>query len=301
MAAPAPTTPALSQEGLAPTHVVQATDEYGETREVQVAGESPLTLKVDDREVVTLMTLGTRPEALAIGYLRNQRLVERVEDIRSVRVDWDIETVFVTTTHGQGIVDWETRFARRTVTSGCGQGTIFSCTVDNVYNTRLPAVTMRQSDIYALLGNITRWNEVYRQAGAVHGCALCQDTTILNFVEDVGRHNAADAIAGEMWLGGIDGGDKTFYTTGRLTSEMVMKAAEMGIPVLLSRSGVTQMGLELAEIVGMTLIARAKGRHFLVYSGADRIEYDAVPPQRSDSPRSPGRDGNRARDSLPTR
>jgi FdhD protein len=275
--------PILSNAGLAPTHAVQASDEYGEVRDVHVAGESPLTLKVDGREVVTLMTLGTRPEALAIGYLRTQRLVEDVEQIQSVEVNWDIETVFVTTTHGKGITDWEEKFSKRTITSGCGQGTIFSCTVDNIYNTRLPAVTVHQSVLYGLLSNITRHNEIYKQAGAVHGCALCHDTEILTFVEDVGRHNAADAIAGEMWLDNVDGGDKIFYTTGRLTSEMVMKAAEMGIPVLLSRSGVTQMGLELAQIVGMTMVARAKGRHFLVYNGVERVLYDAKPAPRTTS------------------
>jgi FdhD protein len=285
-AGPARHVPVLSNEGLSPTHTVEATDEYGAVREVQVAGESPLTVKVDDREVVTLMTLGTRPESLAIGYLRNQRLVEDIRDIASVRVNWDVETVFVETTHGNGIIDWETKFSNRIVTSGCGQGTIFSCTVDNIYNTKLPEVTVKQSTLYALLANISRYNEVYRQAGAVHGCALCRDTEILTFVEDVGRHNAADAIAGEMWLGDVDGGDKIFYTTGRLTSEMVMKAAEMGIPVLLSRSGVTQMGHELAQIVGMTMIARAKGRHFLVYNGTERVEYDAIPAARPASRRA---------------
>jgi len=272
--------PRLSQAGLAPTHEVQATDEYGVEHAVQVAGEAPLTIKVDGREVVTLMTLGTRPEALALGYLRNQRLIENIHDIAEVNVNWDIETVDVTTTHGEGIVDWEQKLSQRTVTSGCGQGTIFSCTVDNIYNTRLPQAEVRQSMVYGLLTNISAHNEIYKQAGAVHGCALCHETSILSFVEDVGRHNAADAIAGEMWLEGMDGADKWFYTTGRLTSEMVMKAAFMGIPVLLSRSGVTQMGLELAHVVGMVMIARAKGRHFLVYNGADSIVYDAMPEPR---------------------
>ena len=275
--------PVLSSEGLAPTHKVTAVDEYGDSNDVHVAGESPLTLKVDGREVVTLMTLGTRPEALALGYLRNQRLIEDIDQIAEVRVNWDIETVDVKTKHGDGIIDWEEKLAHRTVTSGCGQGTIFSCTVDNIYNTRLPPVSLKQSTIYALLSEISAYNEIYKQAGAVHGCALCVGTNILNFVEDVGRHNAADAIAGEMWLRATEGGDKWFYTTGRLTSEMVMKAAFMGIPVLLSRSGVTQMALELASIVGMVIIARAKGRHFLVYNGVEQIDYDAVPARRPSS------------------
>jgi FdhD protein len=267
----------VSDEALTPTHEVTAHDEFGQIREVHVAGESPLTLKVDGQEVVTLMTLGTRPETLALGYLRNQRLIEDITQIAEVQVNWDLETVFVTTTHGQGIIDWEEKLGQRIITSGCGQGTIFSCTIDSIYNTRLAQVRTRQSTLYALLRAINEYNEIYKQAGAVHGCALCADSTIISFVEDVGRHNAADAISGEMWLNHIDGADKIFYTTGRLTSEMVMKTAQMGIPVLLSRSGVTQMGLELAHIVGMTVVARAKGRHFLVYNGADRLDYDAIP------------------------
>ncbi|MEM7404208.1 MAG: formate dehydrogenase accessory sulfurtransferase FdhD [Pseudomonadota bacterium] len=279
--------PTLSEEGLAPTHEVEAVDEYGEINHVQVAGESPLTIKVDDREIVTLMTLGTRPEALTLGYLRNQRLIEDINDIAEVRVNWDIETVFVTTRDGSGVIDWEQKLAQRTVTTGCGQGTVFSVTVDNVYNVRLPEVVVKQSTIYGVLKEISAYNEIYRQAGAVHGCALCQGTEILSFVEDVGRHNAADAISGQMWLDGVSGADKWFYTTGRLTSEMVIKAAYMGIPVLLSRSGVTQMGLDLAFTVGMVMIARAKGRHFLVYNGAEQISHDAVP-TRPPTPRSRG-------------
>jgi len=274
-----PPRPRLSSAGLAPTHPVMAVDEFGERREVCIAGESPLTLKVDDREVVTLMTLGTHPEELALGYLRNQRLIETLEEIESVAVDWERETVQVRTRSGAGIIDWERKLARRTVTTGCGQGTVFSCTLDKLYDLRLPQVRIRQSLIYELLGEITRHNEVYRQAGAVHGCALCQDTQILVFVEDVGRHNAADAISGRMWLEGMSGEDKIFYTTGRLTSEIVMKAAHMGIPVLLSRSGITHMGLELASDLGVTMIARAKGRHFLVYNGAHNIVFDACPPK----------------------
>lgn len=272
-----PPRPRLSRAGLSPTHPVTALDEFGKRREVRIAGESPLTLKVDGREVVTLMTLGTHPEELALGYLRNQRLIEHLAEIASVVVDWEREQVQVRTHSGQGIIDWERKLARRTVTTGCGQGTVFSCTLDKLYDRRLPTVEVRQSLIYALLGEITRHNEVYRQAGAVHGCALCQETQILAFVEDVGRHNAADAISGRMWLEGMSGADKIFYTTGRLTSEIVMKAAHMGIPVLLSRSGITHMGLELASDLGVTLIARAKGHHFLVYNGAEQVVFDACP------------------------
>ena len=270
----------MTEAGLAPTHRIEVVDEYGVTRPAHVAGESPLTLKVDDREVVTLMTLGTYPEALALGYLRNQRLIERLSDVESVEVDWDFETVHVRTFSGNGIVDLEEKRARRTVTTGCGQGTVFSCTIDMIYDSKVPQVEIRQSLIYELLREIGAYNEIYRQAGAVHGCALCEGTRILTFVEDVGRHNAADAIAGQMWLDDIRGEDKVFYTTGRLTSEIVMKVTQMGIPVLLSRSGVTHMGLELAEITGVTMIARAKARHFLVYSGASNVVFDAPPPPR---------------------
>jgi FdhD protein len=270
--------PALTQAGLSPTHPVTVLDEYGAPREVAVAGESPLTLYVDGREIVTLMTLGTHPEALALGYLRTQRFVEQLEDIRSVTVCWETESVRIDTY--RGVDGWDEKLKRRTVTTGCGQGTVFSCTLDKLYDVRLPTVSLRQSTIYRLLDNIRSQNEVYKRAGAVHGCALCQDAEPLLFVEDVGRHNAADAIAGYMWLDHLGGGDKLFYTTGRLTSEIVMKAALMGIPILLSRSGVTQMGLELAQELGVTMVARAKGQHFLVYTGADQLIFDDPPAQR---------------------
>ncbi|MGD8672818.1 MAG: formate dehydrogenase accessory sulfurtransferase FdhD [Thiogranum sp.] len=269
--------PTLTQAGLSPTHPVTVVDEYGAAREVFVAGESPLTVYVDDREIVTLMTLGTHPEALALGYLRTQRFVETLEEIRSVEVNWETESVHIHTHNG--VEGWDEKLKRRTVTTGCGQGTVFSCTLDKLYDVRLPAVSLRQSTVYRLLDNIRSENEIYKRAGAVHGCALCQGTEPLLFVEDVGRHNAADAIAGYMWLDHLDGGDKLFYTTGRLTSEIVMKVALMGIPILLSRSGVTQMGLELAQELGVTMIARAKGRHFLVYTGRDSIDFDDIPAQ----------------------
>jgi len=235
---------------------------------------------VDNREVVTLMTLGTFPELLALGYLRNQRLVEQVCDIRSIVVDWDRETADVETHAGEGIIDWQNKLAKRTVTTGCGQGTMFSCTLDKIYENPLPEASLKQSTLYQLLSNIAAYNEIYKQAGAVHGCALCEDENIEIFVEDVGRHNAADTIAGQMWMENTSGQGKIFYTTGRLTSEIVMKVAHMGIPVLLSRSGITYMGLELAQDLRVTMIARAKGRHFLVYNGVNTIEYDQIPPNR---------------------
>ena len=273
--------PALSDEGLNPTRPVMARDEFGDPRELNIAGEYPLTIKVDGAEVVTLMTLGTYPEKLTLGYLRNQRLIDDINEIAEVRVDWDRETVDVVTSHGDGIVDLHEKIAKRTVTSGCGQGTIFSCTLDKLYDTRLPRVEIYQSTIYALLKTINSYNEIYRAAGAVHGCALCEGSQMLYFVEDVGRHNATDTIAGEMWLEGMGGNDKIFYTTGRLTSEIVMKAAHMGVPILISRSGITHMGLELAQDLGVTMIARAKGRHFLVYNGEDTIHYDEIPQRKT--------------------
>lgn len=268
--------PELTSAGLEPTHAVAATDEYGHTRELDIAGESPLTLYVDKREVVTLMTLGTYPEALAIGYLRNQGLVNSLHEIVSVQVDWETEAVAVTTRGGiQGI---DEKLENRTVTTGCGQGTVFGSILEELDRIRLPRRWLKQSTIYHLLIALNEYNDVYKRAGAVHGCALCSENEILKFVEDVGRHNAVDAIAGMMWLDDIDGADKIFYTTGRLTSEMVIKVAQMGIPALLSRSGITQMGVNLARKVGVTLIGRAKGRHFLIFNGREQIEFDAVPP-----------------------
>ena len=265
--------PTMSHAGLSPTHAVTAVDEFGATRDVQVAGESPLTLYVDGREIVTLMTLGTHPEALTIGYLRNQRFIESLEEIKDVQVDWRTEAVQVTTWNG--VEGWDEKLKKRTVTTGCGQGTVFSCTLDALYHLKLPSVSVRQSMLYGLLENIRQHNEIYKRAGAVHGCGLCRGTEILMFVEDVGRHNAADAIAGYMWLEHLSGSDCVFYTTGRLTSEIVMKVTQMGIPILLSRSGITHMGLELAQELGINMIARAKGRHFLIYNGVDNMIFDA--------------------------
>lgn len=277
-----PYRPQITEAGLTPTHAVRAVDEFGASRDVHIAGESPLTLYVDDREIVTLMTLGTHPEALALGYLRTQVFVEQLEDVRSISVDWRTESVHVKTWNG--VEGWDEKLKKRIVTTGCGQGTVFSCTLDKLYHYNLPKVHLLQSGIYRLLENIREYNQIYKRAGAVHGCGLCRATEILMFVEDVGRHNAADAIAGYMWLEHLAGDDKIFYTTGRLTSEIVMKVVQMGVPVLLSRSGVTHMGLELAQELGVTMIARAKGKHFLIYHGAQNIDLDAVPEQRPTRP-----------------
>lgn len=283
-----PYQPRLTQAGLAASHGVTAVNEFGESVDVHVPGEVPLTIRVDGMEVVTLMTLGTEPEALTLGYIRNQKLIENIREIESVTVDWDHEVVDVITHKGTGIGDWQEKMKRRIVTSGCGQGTIFSCTVDKLYEVKLATPSLKQSDIYELIRNVGQLNDVYRVSGAVHGCGLCSGTESVMHIEDVGRHNAADAIAGRMWLNELHGDDKIFYTTGRLTSEIVMKTAFMGIPVLLSRSGVTQMGLELAEEIGMTIIARAKGKHFLVYNGLEHLEFDAKPPERRQPPPTKG-------------
>jgi len=280
--------PEMTEAGLQPAHGVTAINEFGESVDVHVPGEMPLTIRVDGMEVVTLMTLGTEPEALTLGYIRNQKLIEDIEEIRSVKVDWERELVDVETRSGGGISDWQEKMKRRIVTSGCGQGTIFSCTVDKLYEVQLERPSLKQSEIYELIGTVGKLNDVYRVSGAVHGCGLCNATESLMHIEDVGRHNAADAIAGRMWLDGIDGGDKLFYTTGRLTSEIVMKTAFMGIPALLSRSGVTEMGLDLAREIGMTMIARAKGRHFLVYNGAENVAFDAIPTARKSPPPTKG-------------
>ena len=266
------------------TFDVTAVDEHGVLRDVAIAGEHPLTLYVDKQEILTLMTLGAAPEALAIGYLRNQRLVERLDDIVAVQVDWETHSVAVKTRNG--LADLEARTAKRTKTSGCGQGTMFGDLMEDIDSVRLPAgVSLTQSALYALLDKVRLHETIYKQAGAVHGCALASNdgdnSEILMFVEDVGRHNAVDAIAGQMWLDGEDGVDKVFYTTGRLTSEMVIKAAQMRIPFLVSRSGLTQMGYEIAQKVDMTMIGRATNRHYLLFTGAHRFRAGAATPPPS--------------------
>lgn len=270
--------PEMTDAGLPATHPVEAVDEYQNTRELHIADERPLTIYLDRNEVVTLMTLGTRPELLTLGYLKNQGLVNDLENIRAVQVDWDVAASVVTTFDENE--DWLGKLKNRTVTTGCGQGTIFGNIMEQLENIRLLPPTLKQSDIYKLLKNLNEYNDVYKTAGAVHGCALCQGTDIMIFMEDVGRHNAVDAIAGHMWLEGIEGSDKLFYTTGRLTSEMVIKVAQMGIPALLSRSGITRMGLQLARDTGVTLFSRAKGNHFLLYNGKENIEFDVDLPEK---------------------
>jgi len=249
---------------------VDAHDETGAHKPTPIAGEHPLTLYVDKREVLTMMTLGAAPEALAIGFLRNQRLVASIEEIESVHVDWDVNAVAVKTR--SGLADLEARTSKRTATTGCGQGTVFGDLMEDIESIRLPAgARLEEETLFGLLNSVRLHESIYKEAGAVHGCALAKGAEILVFVEDVGRHNAVDAIAGWMWLEGVDGADKVFYTTGRLTSEMVIKAAQMGIPFLVSRSGLTKMGHEIARTVGITLIGRAVNRRYLVFTGAERL------------------------------
>jgi FdhD protein len=261
--------PVLTNAARPATFEVEAYNERGEMVPTAIAGEHPLTLYVDKREIVTLMTLGHAPEALAIGYLRNQRLVDSIDDIAAVQVDWETESVAVTTRSKKS----PRKLGKKTVTSGCGQGTMFGDLMEEIDSVRLRGdVRLTDADLFVLLEKVRKHETIYKQAGAVHGCALATTAgDILMFIEDVGRHNAVDAIAGFMWLDAIDGSDKLFYTTGRLTSEMVIKCAQMRIPFLVSRSGLTQMGHEIASKVGITMLGRASGRHYLAFTGKERL------------------------------
>jgi FdhD protein len=276
--------PELTRNARPATYTVEARDETGAIVPTPIAGEHPLTLYVDKREIVTLMTLGAAPETLAIGFLRNQRLVESIEEIASVQVDWEVNAVVVTTHHG--LRDLEARTEKRTATTGCGQGTVFGDLMADIESVRLDDdMRVTEETLFGLLSAVRVHESIYKQAGAVHGCALAKGAEILTFVEDVGRHNAVDAIAGWMWLEDIDGRDKIFYTTGRLTSEMVIKAAQMQIPVLVSRSGLTKMGHEVASQVGITMIGRAVNKHYLLFTGAHRL---VKAPSPQPSPRGEG-------------
>lgn len=271
--------PQLTDSARPATFDVATIDEHGAAGVAAIAGEHPLTVYVDRREILTLMTLGAAPEALVLGYLRNQRLVDAIADIVAVQVDWQVNAASVYTRNG--LVDLEEKMAHRTKTTGCGSGTVFGDLMANIDDVSLPLDgRLKQSTLYDLSEQIRKHETIYKQAGAVHGCALAVNgesgSELLYFVEDVGRHNAVDAIAGMMWLDGVDGGDKIFYTTGRLTSEMVIKAAQMGIPFLVSRSGLTQMGYAIAKQVGMTMIGRAVNKHFLLFNDPGRFVFDAA-------------------------
>ena len=276
------TSPRLTAAHAPLTRELVVRDEYGEERRISIPAERALTVFVDNRELVTLMTLGAAPELLVLGYLRNQRLVEALDDIESITVDWDVEAAAVKTR--AGIERFDQKTARRVVTTGCGQGTVFGELMADLDRVRLlpPDVAegrLSQSTLYGLLDAMRRQESTYKSAGSVHGCALFRQAELLTFVEDVGRHNAIDTIAGWMWLHGVDGRDKAFYTTGRLTSEMVIKSAQMGVPVIVSRSGITQMGFEVASKLGMALFGRATNRHFICYCGFERFDAEPEPPR----------------------
>lgn len=271
----------ISSSKRPPTTKIDVVDEYQNERSFPITGELPMTIYLDKKEIVTLMTLGHYPEALVIGYLRNQGIIQNISQLKSVHVDWSVNSAAVTT-NGLDLTKVENKLKHQVVTSGCGQGTTFGGIMDDLKQKKVNKKTTKQSTIYHLLKLLHDKNEIYRKSGAVHGCALCDDSNILDFVEDVGRHNAVDAIAGHMWLNNIDGKGKIFYTTGRLTSEMVIKVAQMNISILLSRSGITEMGLNVAKETNVTLLGRAKGKHFLVYNGKQNINFDAVPEPRPD-------------------
>ncbi|WP_151705584.1 formate dehydrogenase accessory sulfurtransferase FdhD [Nitrincola alkalilacustris] len=274
--------PQLSEARAPLTLITQVMDEQGNWREQALACERPLTIYLDKREIVTLMTLGEDPEALVLGYLRNQNLVESLKDVIAIQVDWEVESAAVVTRRTPDNLD--EMLSKRTVTTGCGQGTVFGDQMAKLEHLELSQWSLKQSQIYNLLDSLSNHNETYRNAGAVHGCAICtREGEVIAFCEDIGRHNAVDTLAGRLWLEHVTAEDKIFYTTGRLTSEMVIKSAQMGMSVLLSRSGATQMGLEIAERLNILMLARAKGKHFLAFSGHQRLELDSKPEERGRS------------------
>ena len=281
--------PHLTTAAAPMTHEVEVLDEFGTRRRIAIPAERALTVYVDKRELVTLMTLGAAPELLVLGYLRNQRLVESVEQIESITVDWEVGAAAVKTR--AGIEDFDRKTEKRVVTTGCGQGTVFGDLMAELDSIRLPSpddpsARISQATLYGLLNAMRVQESTYKSAGSVHGCALFRQDELLMFVEDVGRHNAIDTIAGWMWLRAMGGADKIFYTTGRLTSEMVIKSAQMGVPVVVSRSGITQMGHQLATQLGLALFGRATNRHFICYCGFER--FDAQPePAGISAPRNP--------------
>lgn len=265
--------PRLTQASAPLTREVSVVNEHGSIETVSIPAERPLTIYVDRREVVTLMTLGAMPELLVLGYLRNQRLIRDAEDVLSIMVDWEVNAAAVETR--DGITDIEARTSQRVVTTGCGQGSVFGGLMEELDQIQLAAQAhVTQAELYGLLSAIRLQETTYKSAGSVHGCALFRGAEMLMFVEDVGRHNAIDTLAGWMWMQPQDeqrGDDKIFYTTGRLTSEMIMKSAQMGVPIVVSRSGMTQMGYEIAGQLGLCAIGRAVNRHFVCYTAPERL------------------------------
>ncbi len=270
--------PQLTQARAPLTREVEVMNQFGERESIFIPAERDLTVYVDKRELVTLMTLGAHPEWLVLGYLLNQRLIASADEIESITVDWDVGAASVKTRHG--IDHIEERTSKRVVTTGCGQGSVFGNLMDEIDSIQLPAnMVLRQSQLYAIVNAIRLKESTYKSAGSVHACALFLGEELQLFVEDVGRHNAVDTIAGWIPLQtDLPAGDKIFYTTGRLTSEMVIKSAQMGVAVVVSRSGITQMGLDVAQRVGLCTIGRATNKHFLCYTHPERLVLNAVPP-----------------------
>jgi FdhD protein len=281
---PDPTDPRLTRR-------VDGLDHSGATITAAVTVERPLTLFLNGREIVTMMTIGDYPEYLAVGYLLNQNMLSPDDAVTAVDYAEDIDTVVVRTKRE---TDFEDKLRKKTLTSGCAQGTVFGDVMEKFESVRLPeAAVLRTSWLYGLLKKINTAPSLYLEAGAIHGCALCEEDRPLVYMEDVGRHNAVDKIAGYMYRHGIGGGDKIFYTTGRLTSEMVIKTVQMGIPILISRSGFTAWGVELARQVNLTLVGRCKGKRFIALAGTGRIVYDADAGAAADEPAAMRRKGGR--------
>lgn len=270
------------------TRAVVGTDHTGTEVTTNVVEERPLTIFLNAQEVVTAMTIGDYPDYLALGFLRNQGMLHDGDEITGIDYDEELETVIVRTARQ---TDYEDKMRKKTRTSGCAVGTVFGDMMEGLQDVKLPATQVRTSWLYALSARINRTPSLYLEAGAIHGTVLCHQDRPLVYMEDVGRHNAVDKIAGWMLSENISAGDKLLYTTGRLTSEMVIKTAMMGIPVLASRSGFTAWGVEIAREVGLTLIGRMKGQRFVCLSGEERLLRDADPDQVPQEPKRAGRKG----------
>lgn len=270
------------------TRAVQGTDQNGQIIDLNVVEERPLTIFLNSQEIVTAMTIGDYPEYLAIGFLRNQGMLKDDDVLQGVDYDEELETVVVRT---KSQTTYEDKLKKKTRTSGCAVGTVFGDMMEGLEGVTLPDLPVRTSDLYALAATINRTPSLYLEAGAIHGTVLCQGSRPLVYMEDVGRHNAVDKIAGWMLSEGVGAADKMLYTTGRLTSEMVIKTAMMGIPVLASRSGFTAWGVEIAQQIGLTLIGRMKGQRFVCLAGEERLIRDADPASIADEPRKMGRKG----------
>ena len=275
------------------TERVPGVDQDGKAIETSVTVERPLTLFLNSQEIVTLMTIGDYVDCLAVGYLINQNMLKGDDEVTGVDYDEEIETVVVRTAHE---TDFEERMKKRTRTSGCALGTVFGDVMETFEEVTLdPDAEIRTSWLYGLAKSINTTPSLYLEAGAIHGCVLCEKDRPLIYMEDVGRHNAVDKIAGYMHLNRIAPEGKMFYTTGRLTSEMVIKTVQMRIPILVSRSGFTAWGVDLARQANLTLIGRARGRRFIALAGEDRIVYDADPKGVGEEPAAAQRKGARAR------